>query len=469
MPKYGVDHWLRQGSKIRSIANDIKRDGEALAKEVGMELSEVNEIFAGTAAPAVYEQIINRMVEVYPLSRLELDIRKDDTDEGVVVQTAQGSLASSRVFSRADKSGLPSPYYEYRDAAISSVGPYRPEWIKELRTIASDDASDPDVAYNSGHLMHQSTFFVGPVNFYWKADGQSHMEKMDTGDSNYITPFVPHSFASRDSMREAYIVAVTFTGKLGGVHQDVMVLDSKGVEDSLLDLSDRSRAFAGILHQEMANDMLGLEHLRERTGIKSTRLVSFLDGNSFPGAEEASAIAEALGVNVRDLMPPEASSPTEVIVRHRSPDHNWLYPSEEIPHYEVQDLASSRKIPLLRSKSLRILDHSSADTPVSLDLATPFHEFCYNHGTTAVLLSWQGKDNIRHAVVDPGGSYYIKPTVPHALRSVIRAAEPEVVVMRVGGALYGDAHLELSSYPRQALNRVLHETQQWYDPTEIGG
>ena len=85
------------------------------------------------------------------------------------------------------------------------------------------------------------------------------------------------------------------------------------------------------------------------------------------------------------------------------------------------------------------------------------------------MLYWQGKDEVRHMVVEPDGSYYIKPTVPHALRSASGSEEAELVIMRVGGALYGDARLELSSYPRQALGRVLHETQQWYNPAKIGG
>jgi hypothetical protein len=71
--------------------------------------------------------------------------------------------------------------------------------------------------------------------------------------------------------------------------------------------------------------------------------------------------------------------------------------------------------------------------------------------------------------LEPGGSYYIKPTVPHALRRTGSSGALEVVIMRVGGALHGDAHLELSSYPKEALHRVLGETQQWYDPTRIGG
>ena len=71
--------------------------------------------------------------------------------------------------------------------------------------------------------------------------------------------------------------------------------------------------------------------------------------------------------------------------------------------------------------------------------------------------------------MEPGGSYYVKPTVSHALRSAAGSPTAELVVMRVGGALYGDAHLELSSYPRDAVGRVLRETEQWYDPTKIGG
>jgi methylphosphonate synthase len=469
MTVYDAHHWVRQGAKIRSVANDIKRNGEALAEEIGVDLETVLGAFEGAAGPEVYEQIINRMVEAYPVSRLDLEIRRDDTHDGVVVQTAQASLATSRVFSRADRSGQILPYYEYRDAAMSSVGPYRPEWIKELRTVESDDPLDLDISYNSGHLMHQATFFVGPVNFYWKKDGLAFMEKMETGDSNYITPFVPHSFASRDSSRDAYIVAVTFTGKLDSIHQDIMVLDPEGVGESLLDLSDPVLAFAGMLRREMANNMLGLEHLGERTGIQTTRLLSFQDGSALPGPEEMSALAEALGVNVRDLTPPEALDSQEVVVQHRSPDKNWLFPSEEIPNYEVQDLAGTRKTPLLRGRSVRVLDASVPVTPSSLDLATNFHEFGYNYGSVAAKLTWQGNHGVRHAEVEPGGSYYIKPTVPHALRSNTKSEEPELAVMRVGGALHGDGHLELSSYPSRALGRVLRETQQWYNPTKIGG
>ena len=469
MPENGGDYWLRQGAKIRSVANDIKRNAEALAEELGEDQATIDATFSGTAPPEVFDRLINKMVETYPLSRVDLDVRRDDTDEGVVIQTAARAQASSRIFNRSDRLGQVAPYYEYRDAAMSTVGPYRPEWIKELRTVESDDATDPDVAYNAGHLLHQATFFVGPVNFYWKIGDASYMERMDTGDSNYITPFVPHSFASRDSGRDAYIVAVTFNGKLESIHQEVMVLDPKGVEGALFDLSHRARAFSGMLKRELANAMLGIEHLHASTGLSRSRLASFLDGSQFPAMEELAIISDVLGTNLRDLLPPEASDPREVVVQHTSPERQWSFPSEEIPSYRVQDLAGSRKVPFLKCMTVQPLESFSESIAPVLDLSTASHEFCYNYGTDEAILYWRGDKGVRHAVVEPGGSYYMKPTIHHALRSPNQSLTPKVVIMRVGGGLYGDAHLELSSYPVEALHRVLRETQQWYDPNKIGG
>ena len=37
---------------------------------------------------------------------------------------------------------------------------------------------------------------------------------MNTGDSMYIAPYVPHTFASRNQKCEGYIVAITFSDKI---------------------------------------------------------------------------------------------------------------------------------------------------------------------------------------------------------------------------------------------------------------
>ena len=97
---------------------------------------------------------------------------------------------------------------------MSRLSYFKPEWIKELRVVDNSNPKNPDVIYNNGHFLHQITFFLGPVNFYWKEGDKSYCKEMNTGDSNYITPFYSHSFANRDENKDAIIIAVTFGGEV---------------------------------------------------------------------------------------------------------------------------------------------------------------------------------------------------------------------------------------------------------------
>ncbi len=87
---------VRQGARIRSAANDLKRNGAALASELGETPEVIEAVFAGAADMPTYERVIRRMVEAYPISRLDLEVRRDDTDEGIVYWPAESSRASSR-------------------------------------------------------------------------------------------------------------------------------------------------------------------------------------------------------------------------------------------------------------------------------------------------------------------------------------------------------------------------------------
>ena len=62
--------------------------------------------------------------------------------------SAKESEKSSRVMERAGK-----PYYEYRDSAMSSVAPFRPEWIMELCYVKTM-IQKIHCTMNNGHFMH---------------------------------------------------------------------------------------------------------------------------------------------------------------------------------------------------------------------------------------------------------------------------------------------------------------------------
>ena len=45
--------------------------------------------------------------------------------------------------------------------------------------------------------------FIGDVNFYYIGEnGEKKVGVMNIGDSNYITPFTPHSFATRKDAKK---------------------------------------------------------------------------------------------------------------------------------------------------------------------------------------------------------------------------------------------------------------------------
>ena len=94
--------------------------------------------------------IMRAMTQTFPVPLGDLWVEPDDTHAGVRVLTKDESEATERVLTRPDKSGSRTPYYAYRDAAMSRLGPFRPEWIKELRVVEDSNPENPDVVYNNG-------------------------------------------------------------------------------------------------------------------------------------------------------------------------------------------------------------------------------------------------------------------------------------------------------------------------------
>ena len=135
-------------------------------------------------------------------------------------------------------------YYEYRDTAMSSLSQFRPEWIKELCVVDDNDPENEAVQWNNGHFLHQFTYFVGPGELLLPRERMvtKQVAVMDTGDSMYISPFVPHSFASRrnDEGELGVIMALTYGDKLGGeTRQEVSALGAELAAGLALDFSDR--------------------------------------------------------------------------------------------------------------------------------------------------------------------------------------------------------------------------------------
>ena len=195
----------RSGINFLGILNDLKRRPEDAAKELGVSLEEILSVIKGEKE--LSHDIIKRAAEIWSVNISDFYLIHDDSPNGVKIMRAEESQKSSRVMDRGG-----STYYEYRDTAMSSISLFRPEWIEELCIVDDNEPNNPTVQWNDGHFMHQFTYFIGDVNYYWEeSDGRKKVAVMNTGDSMYGTPFRPHTFATRKgASKNGLILALTY-------------------------------------------------------------------------------------------------------------------------------------------------------------------------------------------------------------------------------------------------------------------
>jgi len=446
------------GAKILSEANDLKRTVDAMASEIGVDNAKLREIIKGNCTLEEAHRVIQRMSEIYPVNVSDIILVRDDCDHGVKIMRAEDSEASSRIFDRKNRNGKRTPYYEYRDTAMSRVAPFRPEWIRELRFVSDDSPLNSDVAYNNGHGLHQMTFFVGPVNFYWEVNGERFCKEMNTGDSNYITPFWPHSFTTRDLSQKALILAVTFGGDVRRAQSELYTLGQRGIQGYTLDYRNSPKAFAKLIGQHMANENMSVNNLMARIRAESLdlKLNGILRGEREPSAEELGVLARCLNVDVTDLMVPKYDPAGEVFVNHRSDSDAYFYPSDAERAYSIQLLARTTRMPLAKGFDIEVITRG---INMRKPLCSSLHGWVFNYGGSSVRMVWSLEGEQFDDFLEPDDSVYIQPFVSHAFSNV-RDRNARLCAMNVGGHVNLATQRELSYFSDVA--RVI-EKKQWFD------
>lgn len=440
---------IKSGQNFLGILNDIKRRPEDAAKELSVTIDEINAIIAGKKA--VSQQIVEKAVKIWPVNARDFYIIQDDCPLGVKVMTAEESKKSSRIMERAGK-----PYYEYRDTAMSKVAPFRPEWIMELCYVDNNDPSNTEVQWNNGHFMHQFTYFIGEVNFYYRtANGEKKVAVMNTGDSMYITPFVPHTFTTRKGAKQnGLILALTYGSKLtGDIQQELSALSVNLGSEFALDFSNKQSATSSLLafHREIAN--ISIDELSRRTNISKTELADFEKGNKIPSNADFEKLAYAMNINVRDLLPNDRVE-NRVIVKRHDEGRKWYYP-ESTQTYRFLELAATTTLPYSKAFEVEVLNSQNKE----LDLRAGLHQYIYNVGQTVVSLSWEFEGKQYTKTLNPDDSAYIKPFIKHNFRG-----NGKLLILRIGGKIAGDSQRELSFVGKENAKRAIAETMQWFDP-----
>ena len=438
---------IRSGSNFLGILNDIKRRPEDAAKELDVSIELIKSIIDGTTEIPL--DLIDKAVAIWPANKRDFFVIEDDCPNGIKIMSAQDSEKSSRIMYRAKK-----PYYEYRDTAMSKVAPFRPEWILELCNVDDNDPENKSIQWNNGHFMHQFTYFIGNVNFYYRdKDGKKQTAVMNTGDSMYITPFVPHTFATRNnSQTNGLILALTYGGKLTGEHQQELSTMSNLGDKFALDFSSENSASGSLLKYNREISTVSLTELSTRTGILINTLQDFESGLSKPTMSDLEKIALALTINIRDLLPNDKTE-DKVIVKHHEDCKTWYYP-ENTKRYKFHELASTTALPFSKSFEVEILDESNSE----LDLTSGLHQYVYNIGETSITLNWEIHSKEHNKILKPNDSLYMKPFVPHNFRG-----NGKLLVLRIGGKIPGDSQRELSIVGKDNAKRAISETTLWFD------
>ena len=437
----------RIGSNFLGILNDIKRRPSDAAKELGISKEEIENIINGKSI--LSSEIISKATKIWPVNARDFYIMHDDCPSGFKIMRCEDSVKSSRIMHRSGK-----PYYEYRDTAMSSVGPFRPEWIEELCVVDDNEPNNRQTQWNNGHFMHQFTYFIGDVNFYYiDENGGKKVAVMNTGDSNYITPFTPHSFATRkDAKKNGLILALTYGNNLtGDTQHELSSIGKKLGKEFALDFSSKEIASASLLKFHRNNSSLTLHELSQRTNMDIEKLRNF-ENEKIPTYSEYTILAECLNVNIRDLLPYDKITNNGVVRFHKN-TKKWFYP-EDTKNYELVELANANSLPYSKALEVNILSENDK----TLDLKIGLHQYGYNIGDTDVSISYESEDGLKDDMIKPGDSFYIKPFVAHNFRG-----KGKVLILRISGKITGEPQRELSLIGKKNMVRVINESTQWFN------
>jgi len=447
------------GQRLLSETNDLKRTFESISNELNLDLGKFKDVSSGISSYDEAIELAKILAANYPirLSQLILDI--PEHYHGIKIMTAKESASSKRVFNRLNENNEATAYYEYRDTATTKLSPFKPEWIKELRVVENADPNNNDVAYNNGHFLHQMTAFIGPVNFYWEIDGEKYSKEMNTGSSNYITPFIKHSFASRDSAQDAIIIAVTFSCDAGRARNEIYSLGTERMNSYVINNRDLNEATTQIIKQILENKCLTKERLAYLIKESSFSLDSeqLLDSSSKKSKEDLEHLALILNVMPSVFEIPRHDAASEVLVKDKVKTDSFIFNSSSTsPDYLINPLVQNDRLSQVEAFEFQIM---SRDCNTSETLRTSLHSYVYNYGEKKFQISWRFEGVEYLETINSQDSLYIEPFIEHKF-FVSGEERANVFVFRASGEISLSVQKEISSFA--STDRII-ESSPWFD------
>lgn len=429
--------------RFRKIINDLKRRPEDAAKDLGLSIYEVEKILEGKTSLNI--DIIDKATKVWPVNHSDFFSIEDDTSDDFKIFKKSHSDATAREMLRDGK-----PYYLYKDTVMSKISPFRPEWIEELVTVEDSDPYNNMVKFNNGHFLHQFTYFIGPVNFYYVENGEKKITEMNTGDSMYISPYIPHSFTTRKNKDgiNGLILALTYTDKIDNqVLNELQAIGNNLSKKFKLNLDEKNKIKSIEENINYYLNICSIEKLHFENQIKfkiNEAINEFLSGST----SKLSKIATELDVNLRDILLPLDYEKVKIQFYNKST--NWYLPNEKNKKLKLKKLTDVKQLPSSKSLELTVLSEEHCDYIFSI----PCHQYMYNVGETTCNI----KIGKKVVVFENGDSIYLKPNVEHSF-----GKKSKILILRIGGKISGDNLFQLSMLDRSNYERLLNDNMPWFN------
>ena len=431
------------GVLVRTALNDIKRVPEVIETETGLSKAVLDNLIEGRDFDRQnVDSVLRLLHHNYPCSMKQLVVDRDDSDQGVWHKTAEESTDSARVLDRINGLKQKVHYYNYKDTATSSLSPFKPELIEILQHVADNEPKNPLVVMNKGHLLTQLTFFIGPVNFYCTVRGERQCKVMNTGDSCLITPYVPHSFTSRDPSQYTAIVAVTFSGFVRDVLNDLVHHDIARLVEYAGDRRDSPQVFLKKLERFCELRGLSVPEVIDQLTAKGHSKVAISDTLS------QSSVNHAVIASISDLL----------VVPNTEFEILQLEPDEEVTFAWISDQPENKgsyKNALASCK--HHIEAGGFDWVLygNEEHTSQFFSYVYNYGDAPVNIVWGSNRCLELA---HGDSAVIKPFIPVSFSAV----GAKLLVCKVAGCVNNSVMHECSLFADEGLQRMNSDTTQWW-------
>ena len=427
--------------KFRKILNDLKRRPEDAAKDLKISLKKINNILSNKSK--LDFKTITQAVKIWPVNYGDFFSFYDDAKLGFKIMRSNKSEKSKRIMNRGGK-----PYYLYKDTIMSKLSPFRPELITELAIVDNNNPNNFNVKYNNGHFLHQFTYFIGKVNFYYIENNKKKVAKMNTGDSMYISPYVCHSFTTRKNKKGILgkILALTYTDKLDNeTLNEITALGFDIAKKYRINLKNKNNSFWSNLENFFKNSSLTFKEFKRQTSLDLSKMKNM---KKIPSDKIIKKLSIFLNINYREFFPP--SNTVEVKVQKYSKSKKWFYPSINKKDYSFKELTNIPQLPYSRGYELTLLNDKNHKSYLDV----PSHQYIYNLGPSKINFIINGKKGF----LNPLDSLYIKPNNKHLFYK-----KGKLLVLRLGGKISGDSLYQLSMISEKNLKKTINDNRPWFN------